>query len=98
MKRELALTGIALLVSVLLSSPSFADPAKPGANATPAPAPIETVAPVQTEELSLDEAILYASTPEERAAVIRRCAGPPPRIAPAASHEAPASEPALVTD
>lgn len=98
MKRELALTGIALLVSVLLSSPTFADPAKPTAKATLAPAPIEATAPAQAEELSLDDAILLASTPQERAAVLRRCAGPPPHIAPAASHEAPASEPALVSE
>lgn len=100
MKRELALTGLALLVSVLLSSPTFADPARPTAKAAPAPAPVEAplavnaVTPV--EELSLDDAILLAATPEERAAVLRRCAGPPPRIAVAASVDARTSEPAVI--
>lgn len=102
MKRELALAGIALVVSVLLSSPTFAQTSNATPNAAPAPAPIEVTAPahvaVQAEELSIDDAIMMASTPEERAAVLRRCSGPPPRIAPAATPVAPAHEPAVLAE
>lgn len=94
MKRELAVAGIALVVSILLSSPTLAQTKNPALNAAPAPASIETAAPTHTEEISIDDAIMMASTPEERAAVLRRCAGPPPRIAPAATAVVPASEPA----
>lgn len=96
MKRELALTGIALLVSVLLSSPAMAQIAPKPANVDPAPTPIETVALAALEDLSIDDAILMASTPQERAMVLRRCAGPPPRMA--AKVEPPASKPAVVAD
>ncbi|MEQ1780479.1 MAG: hypothetical protein ABMA14_03905 [Hyphomonadaceae bacterium] len=95
MKREFALAGIALVVSVLLSSPTFAETAQPQIAAAPAPAPIEVAAPAQAEELSIDDAIMMASTPEERAAVIRRCSGPPPRFMTPVKAEAPASEPAV---
>lgn len=95
MKRELAVAGIALVVSILLSSPTFAQ--TPIA-ATPAPAPIETVAPVHVEELSIDDAIMMASTQEERAMLIRRCAGPPPRFMTPVVAEAPASEPAVLAE
>ena len=95
MKREFALAGIALVVSVLLSSPTFAQTPQPQVAATPAPAPIETVAPAQAEELSIDVAIMLASTPAERSAVLRRCSGPPPRIMTPVKAEVPASEPAV---
>lgn len=103
MKREIALAGIALVVSILLSSPSLAQTPQITTNAAPAPAPIEAVAVVPAEELSIDDAILMASTPEERAAVLRRCAGPPPRFMPPIAAELPAaeppaSEPAVVAD
>lgn len=91
MKRELALTGIALVISVLLSSPSVAQPAT---RAEPAPAPVEITLTPEAEELSIDEAILFASTPEERAMLLRRCAGPPPMPPAELAAEAPASEPA----
>lgn len=94
MKREFAVAGIALVVSILLSSPTLAQTKPTPLNAAPAPASIETAAPAQADEISIDDAIMMASTPEERAAVLRRCAGPPPRIAPAATPVAPASEPA----
>ena len=99
MKRELALTGVALLISVLLSSPTFAQTSLQTPNAKPAPAPIvETHAP-QMEELSLDEAIMTAQTPEDRARLLMRCAGPPPKLAllSLAAPE-PASEPAVIAD
>ena len=90
MKREFALAGIALVVSVLLSSPSFAQTSQPQTNVAPAPA--------QVEELSIDDAIMMASTPAERAAVLRRCSGPPPRLRVAVVAEAPASEPAVLAE
>jgi hypothetical protein len=96
MKREIALTSFALLVSVLLSSPTFAQTPRPSANAAPAPAPIEATAPLNPEELSIDDAILFASTPEERAAIIRRCAGPPPKFVTPLSAKVPSSEPAVI--
>ena len=102
MKREFALAGIALVVSVLLSSPTFAQTSQPQTNVAPAPAPIETAieatAPAQVEELSIDDAIMMASTPAERAAVLRRCSGPPPRLRVAVVAEAPASEPAVLAE
>ncbi len=98
MKRELAVAGIALVVSILLSSPTFAQEKTSALNASPAPAPIETVTSVHEEELSIDDAIRMASTPAERAAVLRRCAGPPPRFMTPAAAEAPASEPAGVAE
>ena len=98
MKREFALAGIALVISVLLSSPTFAQTSQPQAAATPAPAPIEVTAPAHAEELSIDDAIMMASTPAERAAVLRRCSGPPPRLRVAVVAEAPASEPAVLAE
>lgn len=102
MKREFAVAGIALVVSILLSSPTFAQTKNPAPNAAPAPAPIETTAPAHApmlaEELSIDDAIMMASTPEERAAVLRRCSGPPPRFMTPVVAEAPASEPAVLAE
>jgi hypothetical protein len=98
MKREFALAGIALVVSVLLSSPTFAQTPQPQISATPAPAPVEVTAPAHAEELSIDDAIMMASTPAERAAVLRRCSGPPPRLRVAVKAEAPASEPAVLSE
>jgi hypothetical protein len=95
MKREFALAGIALVVSVLLSSPTFAQTPQPQAAATPAPAPVEVTAPAHAEELSIDDAIMMASTPAERAAVLRRCSG---RLRVAVKAEAPASEPAVLSE
>ncbi len=78
MKRELAIAGIALVVSILLSSPSIAqtspDKAEPTASIAAEVTPSRSL-----EEISLDEAILFASTPEDRKRLLMRCAGPPPR-------------------
>ena len=98
MKREFAVAGIALVISILLSSPTFAQTPQPPLAAAPAPATIEIIAPAQPEELSIDEAIMMASTPQERAMVLRRCAGPPPRLKPVASADAPTGEPALLVE
>jgi len=78
-KRELALTGIALVISVLLSSPTFAQTAPQHLNAAPAPAPAVEAQAASAEELSLDEAIMMAQTPQDRMKLLMRCAGPPPK-------------------
>lgn len=82
MKRELAITGIALVVSILLSSPSFAQTTPPESDTAAKSPPVisSVIDRVMAEELSLDEAILFASTPEERRMLMMRCAGPPPRL------------------
>lgn len=99
MKREFAIAGLALVVSILLSSPSIAqttpDKAKPAAEPAAA-VTTEAAPPVSFEELSLDEAILFASSPEDRMRVLMRCAGPPPRVAPELASLEPASEPVLI--
>lgn len=79
MKRELALTGVALLISVLLSSPTFAQTSAQTTNAAPAPAPLVETQSTQIEELSLDDAIMMAQTPQDRMKLLMRCAGPPPQ-------------------
>lgn len=99
MKREFAIAGIALVVSILLSSPSIAQtaPEKAKPSADPAAAFTTEAAPAfSLEEMSLDDAILFASSPEDRMRVLMRCAGPPPRIAPDMANLEPASEPAVI--
>lgn len=90
MKNALLATGGAFLLAVLLSSPTFAQtPAKPAAPE------------VVSETTSPDEAaIADATTPEDRARLLLRCAGPPPRAALTASAppKQPASEPAVLSD
>jgi hypothetical protein len=80
MKRELAIAGIALVVSILLSSPSIAQTSPDKAEPAASIATEVTPSPV-LEEMSFDEAILLASTPEDRKRLLMRCAGPPPRAA-----------------
>ncbi len=99
MKREFAIAGLALVVSILLSSPSIAQtsPEKTKPAAEPAAAVTTEAAPsVSFEEMSLDDAILFASSPEDRMRVLMRCAGPPPRVAPVSASLDPASEPAVI--
>lgn len=84
------------MLAVGLSSPSLAQtPAKP-ANATPAPAS-KTVA---ADTASPDEALIAeATTPEDRARLMLRCAGPPPRpVASAAPSKEPTAEPAVAVE
>jgi hypothetical protein len=95
MKREFALAGIALVVSILLSSPTLAQTPQLQPAAADARVPIELVAPALAEELSMDDAIMLARTQEERTAVLRRCSGPPPRLRAPAVTEAPARAPAI---
>ena len=99
MKREFAIAGLALVVSILLSSPSIAqtapEMAKPAAEPV-AEATTEAAPEFSLEEMSLDDAILFASSPEDRMRVLMRCAGPPPRVAPEMASLEPASEPAVV--
>lgn len=83
MKREFAIAGIALVVSILLSSPSLAQtaPAKAEPAATPASvASTATEDTIAVEEISLDDAILLASSPEDMKRLMMRCAGPPPAL------------------
>lgn len=99
MKREFAIAGLALVVSILLSSPSIAQtaPEKTKPAAEPAAAITTEAAPaLSLEEMSLDDAILFASSPEDRMRVLMRCAGPPPRIAPEMASLELASEPAVI--
>lgn len=99
MKREFAIAGLALVVSILLSSPSIAqtapEMAKPAAEPV-AEAATDAAPEFSLEEMSLDDAILFASSPEDRMRVLMRCAGPPPRVAPEMASLEPASEPAVV--
>lgn len=84
MKNAILATGAALLLAVLLSSPTFAQTGQT-ARAAPAPAPVETpvtapvTAPEPAADVAIDALIETAATPEDRAALLRRCAGPPPR-------------------
>lgn len=81
MKRELAITGIAIVISILLSSPTLAQTSQP-ANATPAPAQLET--PAEPEPiLSLDELVQGDFAPEDRAKLLMKCIGPRPQPYPA---------------
>ncbi len=79
MKREFAIAGIALVVSILLSSPSLAQtaPAKAEPASVASTATEDTIA---VEEISLDDAILLASSPEDMKRLMMRCAGPPPQL------------------
>ncbi len=92
MKNAILATGAALLLAVLPSSPTLAQTAPPPINAAPAPVANEEPA----ADVPIDTLIEAASTPAERAALLRRCAGPPPRPMPAKdiAKTAPASEPA----
>ncbi|MFT3723829.1 MAG: hypothetical protein QM773_09605 [Hyphomonadaceae bacterium] len=97
MKNAMLATGAALLLAVLLSSPTFAQTAKPPLNAAPAPAPAAVEQPAA--DVPIDALIETASTPEDRIALLRRCAGPPPRPMPAkdVAKTEPMSEPAVIT-
>ena len=76
MKRELAVTGIALIVAILLSSPALAQTSDPtGAKPAPAPA-VTTVEPEPI--LSLDELVQGDFAEEDRARMLLRCIGPRP--------------------
>lgn len=96
-KRALAVTGAAVVIAMLLSSPTFAQTNQPSPNAKRAPAPI-VVEPAA--DVPLDSLIEDAMTAEDRARLMLRCAGPPVRLLPTirAESEAPASEPAILAD
>jgi hypothetical protein len=94
MKRELAVTGIALVVAILLSSPSIAQTT----NAKPALAPVEAVTEAEPI-LSLDELVQADIAPEDRAKMLLRCIGPGPRPLHSTQAESqPASEPAVMAN
>ena len=77
MKNAILATGAALLIAVLLSSPTFAQTSsQQPANAAPAPAPAAIGAPAA--DTPIDE-LIDGDITLDRAELIRRCAGPPPR-------------------
>ncbi len=92
MKNAILATGAALVLAVLLSSPTFAQTANPSRDTPPTPA----AAPAA--DAPIDALIETATTPEDRIALLRRCAGPPPRPMPAKEVAAarPAAEPAVL--
>lgn len=96
MKNAMLATGAALLIAVLLSSPTFAQTAKPSLNAAPAPAPVAVEE--AAADVPLDVLIETATTREDQIALLRRCAGPPPRPMPAKdiAKTEPMSEPAII--
>ena len=96
MKSAMLATGAALLIAVLLSSPTFAQTARAPLNAAPAPAPVSVEEPAA--DVPLDALIEAATTHEDHIALLRRCAGPPPRPMPAkdVAKTEPMSEPAVI--
>ncbi|HOZ28563.1 MAG TPA: hypothetical protein PK080_14455 [Hyphomonadaceae bacterium] len=78
MKTAILATGAALLLAVLLSSPTFAQTSAQPAKAAPAPAPIAEA----SADTPLDGLLEEAMTLEDRAMLVRRCAGPPPQPLP----------------
>jgi hypothetical protein len=82
---------LSIVFSVGLSAPSFAQ----SANVAGSNPPADTSADVIDESL-----ILEASSLEDRAALLRRCAGPPPKamIASGKQKQAPISEPIAVSE
>src|SRR5215510_2883240 len=91
MKTALLTAGAGLVLAVLLSSPTVAQTTP--ANAKPAPAPVATPAE-SAADVPIDELIAAATTPEDRANLLRRCAGPPPRLPKEVAKAEPAPEPA----
>jgi hypothetical protein len=95
-KRAFAVTGVAVVIAMLLSSPTFAQTSQRSLNAKPAPAPVAEPA----ADVPLDGLMDEVMTQEDRARMLLRCIGPPPRPLPTtrAESEAPASEPAVIAD
>ncbi len=95
MNRALTITGAAIVIAVLLSSPTFAQTNQLSLNAQPAPAAAEP-----SPDTPLDELIDDAVSQEDRARLLLRCIGPPPPQFPTTRAEsmAPASEPAVMVD
>ena len=82
---------VSMILALGIAAPAFAEPP------APAPATTETASSTTAADALIDEtAILEAATPEERAKLIRRCSGPPPR--PLASKVTPSSEPVAVAE
>lgn len=79
MKRELIITGAAVVAAILLSSPSMAQTQPPAEAEAATVSPAAGPAPTVTDEPTLDEAVLTASTQEDRQRLLMRCSGPPPR-------------------
>lgn len=84
---------VSMILALGIAAPAFAEPPAPA----PASATTETASSTTAADALIDEtAILEAATPEERAKLIRRCSGPPPR--PIASKVTPSSEPVAVAE
>ena len=97
MKNAILATGAALVIAVLPSSPTFAQTSNQRpTNAAPAPAPV--AAEISADDTPLDILIEQTSTPKERARLLLRCIGPRPKLDAEVRPEAPASEPAVITD
>jgi hypothetical protein len=95
MKNAILATGAALVLAVLLSSPTFAQTSNQRpTNAAPAPAPVAAEMPA--DDTPLDVLIEQASTLEERARLPLRCVGPRPKPDAEIAQEPPASEPAVI--
>lgn len=97
MKNAILATGAALVIAVLLSSPTFAQTSNQRpTNAAPTPAPF--AAEIPADDTPLDILIEQASTPDERARLLLRCIGPRPKLDAEVRPEARAPEPAVITD
>jgi hypothetical protein len=84
---------VSFVLALGLTAPALAEPP------APAPATTETAADTASADLSapIDALVELATTPEERAALLRRCAGPPPKmIAQTQPAKEQAVEPAVV--
>lgn len=94
MNRALTVTGAAIVIAVLLSSPTFAQTRQTPVNAAPAPAAAEP-----SPDTPLDALVDEAVSQEDRARLLLRCIGPPARPLPTTRAESqPASEPAVTAD
>lgn len=80
-KRGLVVSGVALVLAILLSSPTAAQtPAQP-VNASPAPAVTQDAAAAEPDAAApLDAQIEAATTSADRMKLLLRCSGPPPRL------------------
>ena len=82
----------AVLLALLRPRPTVAHAPAGPAKAEPAPAPIAEA----SADTPLDGLLDEAMTLEDRAMLLRRCAGPPPKPFPVEVATAPASEPAVI--
>jgi len=87
---------ISIILALGASAPAFAQAAnQPPAEATQAN-PVQSAPDTTPIDVLIDE----ATTQEDRAMLLRRCAGPPPRLIAATDvpNDSPASQPAVVVE